>query len=57
VHRLYVGGEDYGTASDRVAEMWLEHYREKHPDESPRIEPCGDDEPVFLRPPAIVAKD
>jgi hypothetical protein len=49
--RLWIGDEDYGTAGDRQADLWLQAHRERYPDQPARIEPVPDDAPVFLPKP------
>jgi hypothetical protein len=48
MYRLWVGDEDYGTASEKAAKMWLAYYEERYPTDGARIEPVSDDAPVFL---------
>ena len=52
--RLWENGEDMGTASERVAFMWLEEAkRQWRPGErQPYIEPVFDDAPEFLPQPS-----
>ena len=46
MQRLWIGDEDYGTASDYVANLWLGYARERGDDA--RTETVPDDAPVFL---------
>jgi hypothetical protein len=48
VQRLWIGNEDYGTAGDEQAELWLAYQRERYPDVVARIETVADDAPLFL---------
>jgi hypothetical protein len=47
-YRLWCEGEDYGTAGERQAQMWLTQQRAQYADEEAHIEPVADDAPVFL---------
>jgi hypothetical protein len=48
-YRLWIGDEDYGTAAERQAKMWLAYHQQLYPDELARIEPVADDSPVFIK--------
>jgi hypothetical protein len=48
LYRLWQDGEDYGTASEWVAGMWLSYVQEAYPCTDARIEKVPDDAPVFL---------
>jgi hypothetical protein len=47
--RLWIGDEDYGTAGERPARLWLAYQQEHYPGEPARIEEVPDDAPVFLK--------
>jgi hypothetical protein len=46
LYRLCVGNEDFGTAGEEVARVWLV-IRERYPDYNVRIEPVGSAAPTF----------
>jgi hypothetical protein len=52
LYRLWVGEEDFGTAAERQAKLWLQAAAERHPGELVFIEPVDANAPVFLKQPA-----
>jgi hypothetical protein len=49
VFRLWIGDEDYGTAAERQAKMWLAYHKQVYPNEPARIEEVADDAPMFIK--------
>jgi hypothetical protein len=50
LYRLWDGDEDFGTATEKAARMWLEVALKYNPDA--HIEPVDANAPVFLKQPA-----
>jgi hypothetical protein len=46
--RLWVNDEDYGTMTEKTADLYLQVHLARYPEEPVRIEPVADDAPAFL---------